>query len=383
MNLHQTSTPESTMNQDPVRSNSISEKDLTTISAWAHGHKIEHRLQFRATIIRKLHVEHLTIQQVANHLSTSTNTVRKWRNRFADHGSDGLLDAPRSGAPGKFDVTQRCELLAIACDMPEHYGLENVTHWTLDQLTAAAAQQVEGPPMSRSSVARTLSRNHLKPHKMKMWLHSPDPQFKEKVNDIVNLYTTPPEKDTIVISVDEKTGMQATEQKYEMKLPSPMKAGRKEYEYIRHGTQALIAGFSITDGEVTAVCGDTRTADDLLAFMEQVALQYKNYKKIVIIWDNLNIHHDGPAKRWASFNERHGHKFEFHYTPIHASWVNQIEIFFSILQKRCLKHGNFISKEDLKRKVLAFIQRWNGGEGHPFHWTFRGYPMQNQEQEAA
>jgi len=382
--MNQTSIPDTKIKQNQVRSNSsISNKDLIVISAWAHGQKIEHRLKFRATIIWKLHREQLSIQQVAADLHTSTNTVRKWRGRFADHGPDGLFDAPRSGAPSKFDVTQRCELIALACDKPEHYSLEGVTHWTLDQLTATAAQRIDGPLMSRSSVARTLSQNHLKPHKTKMWLHSPDPQFKEKVNDIVNLYTTPPEKNTIVISVDEKTGMQATEQKYELKLPSPMKAGRKEYEYIRHGTQALIAGFSIADGEVTAVCGDTRTADDLLAFMEKLADRYKDYKKIVIIWDNLNIHHDGPTKRWITFNERHGNKFEFHYTPIHASWVNQIEIFFSILQKRCLKHGNFSSKDDLKRKVLSFIQRWNGGEGHTFNWTFRGYPMQNQEQEAA
>lgn len=359
-----------------------SEEEYTTVYNWACGQKIEHRLKFRATIIWKLQHEGQSVQEVAVNLRTSTKTVRKWRDRFAKSGSDGLLDAPRSGAPCKFHVTQRCELLAIACDKPENYDFEGATYWTCDRLTVAA-QRIEGPPMSRSSVARTLSQNCLRPHKMNMWLHSPDPQFKEKVNDIVGLYTTPPEAGTIVISVDEKTGMQATEQKYPMKLPSPRTAGRKEYEYIRHGTQTLIAGFSIAEGEVFAVCGDTRTAEDLNAFMEQLAAKYCDYKKIVIVWDNLNIHKDGPSGRWTTFNERHGNKFEFHYTPIHASWVNQIEIFFSIIQKRCLKHASFTSKEDLREKVLSFIARWNSGEGHPFNWSFRGYPMQDKEQEAA
>ena len=177
--------------------------------------------------------------------------------------------------------------------------------------------------------------------------------------------------------------MQATEHKHPMKLSLPCRAGRKEYEYIRHGTQALIAGFSIADGEVTAQCGNTRTADDLQAFMETLADRYQDYTKIIIIWDNLNIHHDGPSKRWTTFNAAHGNKFEFHYTPIHASWVNQVEIFFSILYKRCLKHSSFASQEELKQKVLAFIKRWNEIEGHPFNWTFRGYPLQNKEQEAA
>ncbi len=97
-----------------------------------------------------------------------------------------------------------------------------------------------------------------------------------------------------------------------------------------------------------------------------------------MIWDNLNTHKEGPDHRWTAFNARHGNKFEFHYTPLHASWVNQVEIFFSIVYKRALKHRSFTSTEDLKDRVMAFIARWNTGEGHPFHWTFWGYPMQGE-----
>ncbi|WP_127580746.1 transposase [Paenibacillus koleovorans] len=173
--------------------------------------------------------------------------------------------------------------------------------------------------------------------------------------------------------------MQANEKKYETQLPRIGRAGRIEYEYIRHGTQALLASFDVKTGEVVASCGDHRKADDLLAFMDQVAVRYRHCRKIIIVWDNLNIHYDGTDERWTAFNEKHGNKFAFHYTPLHASWVNQIEIFFSILYKRCLRHNSFISKTDLRQKVMAFIRRWNDKDGHPFHWTFRGYPIQDQE----
>ncbi|MEW6048296.1 MAG: transposase [Bacillota bacterium] len=115
-----------------------------------------------------------------------------------------------------------------------------------------------------------------------------------------------------------------------------------------------------------------------MRFMETVAEEYREAARILVIWDNLNIHHDGPKHRWSQFNARHRGKFQFVTTPLHASWVNQVEIFFSILQRRCLKHGDFHSTEDLRERVLAFIARWNTAEGHPFQWTFRGYPMQEK-----
>jgi len=126
-------------------------------------------------------------------------------------------------------------------------------------------------------------------------------------------------------------------------------------------------------------CGDTRKAQDLMNFMESVASHYHRARKVMVIWDNLNIHLDGPSQRWTRFNQRHGGKFVFCYTPLHASWVNQIEIFFSILSRRCLRRASFSSKDELRNRVLSFIRRWNLVEGHPFDWTFRGYPLQSEE----
>lgn len=339
------------------------------------GQKTEHRLQVRSSIIWYL-AKDLNVDAVSRIMSTTTVTVRKWRDRFIANGIPGLNDLPRSGAPSKFTAEQRCEVIAIACDKPSCYSFEGDERWTCNMLTTAVNQTLDFS-MSRSSIARTLHNNDLRPHKMQMWLHSKDPQFKEKVNCIVSLYLDPP-RDTVVLSIDEKTGMQANERKYATQLPIPGRTGRYEHEYIRHGTQSLIAGFNTQTGKVTASCGATRTADDLMQFMEKVAVEYADAKHIIIIWDNLNTHCDGKNKRWTEFNQRHGGKFNFVYTPIHASWLNQVEIFFSILHKRCLKHGNFASTQDLNQRVMSFIKRWNEREGHAFNWTFGGYPMQSK-----
>lgn len=342
--------------------------------------KAEQRQALRASIVWHLAIDGMNQAEVAAKLNITRKTVAKWEGRFRAKRLLGLGDLPRCGAPTQFSVEQRCQVLSIACADPVDYGLDGHTCWTLDTLTEAVHSQ--GVAMSRSTVARTLERNDLKPHKMRMWLHSPDPAFREKVNEIVSLYLAPPE-DAVVLCVDEKTGMQATERKYLTQRPKPGRPGRYEYEYIRHGTQSLLASFDIIKGRVVARCGSTRTADDLLAFMEQVAVEYRDAKKVIVVWDNLNIHHDGPSRRWTEFNERHGGKFDFRYTPLHASWINQVEIFFSILHRRGLKRGSFTSVEDLRDKVLAFIRRWNQKDGHAFDWCFRGYPLQSTAKAVA
>ena len=356
---------------------SLTEQQRTELARWVHGQRVEYRLRFRATMVWQLFGEGLDQFEVAEGLATSVKTVRKWRNRYLEGGIEGLRDQYRSGRRGVFRVGQRCELIAIACDNPRNYGYPEGSLWTLNMLKETAKREIAGPEMSRSSVQRTLSEIDLKPHKMHGWLHSRDEHFKEKVNDVVDLYLNPPE-DAVVLSIDEMTGVQALERRFETKLPLPGRAGRFEFEYTRHGTTSLIGSLAVHTGEVVARCGATRTAGDLIAFMEDIAAHYspQKYNKIVIIWDNLNIHHEGADARWTTFNARHGNRFEFHYTPLHASWVNQVEIFFSILRRAVLRWGSFSSVNALEEAMMAFIHRWNTVDGHAFNWTFRGYPLQ-------
>ena len=363
---------------DKVKTSRTQKEKLNKI---VNAQKSEQRAVLRANIIIQLS-EGKGENDVAGNLDIDIKTVRKWRDRFYAKGLEGLKDSPRKGAQTRFTVLQRCEIIAIACDHPRNYGYDTHNHWTGEILTEAANTNIDGLTISQSSVRRTLEMNDLKPHKFRMWLHSKDPEFKERVNEVVDLYLNSPQ-DSVVICVDEKTGMQATERISKTALPKPGYAGKYESEYIRHGTQSLIASFDIKTGRVIAQCGDRRTADDLLAFMEKVAREYAEEDKIHVIWDNLNIHKDGSGERWTQFNKKHEGKFELHYTPKHASWVNQIEIFFSILHKRCLKLSSFKSIEELREMVMKFIKLWNNKEGHAFNWTFKGYPMQSVEKEIA
>lgn len=157
---------------------------------------------------------------------------------------------------------------------------------------------------------------------------------------------------------------------------------RHEYEYKRHGTRTLLASFDISDGFVFGRAFPDRTAQTLVGFMHEVAYCYPD-QEVFVVWDNLNIHFDGPDNRWAQFNAEHGGRFHFVYTPLHASWLNQVEIWFSIIERRVLRHGSFSTPKQLEDAVHGFIRYWNQYEGHPFRWTFRGQLGQNRHRRAA
>lgn len=309
---------------------------------------------------------------VARQVGTHPRTVERWRARFVRHGLAGLQDAPRPGPKPKFSSVTRLELIALACEpVPTSAG---TTTRTIEALVDAALARGIVDAISWSTYQRTLADLDLRPHRIQGWVHSPDPQFREKVSEITALYLQPP-PDAVVLSIDEKTGMQALERRFPDRPPAPGRPRRREFEYTRHGTQSLLCAFEVHRGRVVAECGATRTAADLVRFMDTVAAHYPT-GTVHVIWDCLNIHFEGTEQRWTAFNARHGHRFVFHYTPKHASWVNQVELFFSILQRQCLQNASFRSSEELSTAVLAFIAAWNRDRAHPFRWTFTGYPLQ-------
>ncbi len=312
---------------------------------------------------------HGSARQVARACRVGESTVVRWRGRFLRGRLAALEDRPRPGPPARIAPVARVEIIAVACDPA---GRENgMSGWTLDRLREEVLRREIVRSIGRSTVHRILSEVDLKPHKTEGWLHSPDPKFREKATEICELYLNPP-PGSAVVSVDEKTGMQAIERKHPDRPSLPGRPGRREFEYIRHGVQSLIAALNVHTAKVISHCGDTRTGDDLERFMELVAAAHPT-GDVHIVWDNLNIHR---GERWVRFNERHGGRFHFHFTPLHASWVNQIELFFGIVQRRCLRGASFRSKEELHDAVLAFIAHWNERLCHPFRWTFTGYPLQ-------
>jgi hypothetical protein len=230
----------------------------------------------------------------------------------------------------------------------------------------------------------------------------PDPKFEEKVTDICNTYQLAQEralKDEHTISIDEMTGVQALE-RAEKDLPMrPGKVQRQEFEYIRHGTQTLIASFDVASGRVTqATVGDTRTEIDYLMHIQATLEKAPNAVKWHLVMDCLNTHQSESLVRFVAQEEgliedlgvkgKYGilhsmksrteflsnptHKIVFHFTPKHSSWLNQIEIWFSILMRKLLKRASFKSTEELKLRILDFVAYFNDTMAKPFRWTYKG-----------
>ncbi|HEX9260219.1 MAG TPA: IS630 family transposase [Acidimicrobiales bacterium] len=333
-------------------------------------------------------------QAAARVVGVHPTTVERWRTRFLKKGLRGLEDRARPGHKPKFTPVQRLEIIAAACEpvIPlakkpkdekpkDEKPKDGKTTRTIAQLVDEVQRRGIVSSIGWSTVQRLLADLDVKPHKTEQWLHSTDPEFREKVTAICDLYLTQPALNTVVLCIDEKPGMQALERRFPDRPTAPGRLRRREFEYKRHGTQTLLCAFNVHTGKVLGDCGDTRKAPDLVRFMERIATEHP-HQTVHVIWDCLNIHFDGKDGRWTAFNERHGNRFVFHYTPKHASWVNQVECFFSILQRQCLTHGSFGSVEELREAVLAFLDDWNRNQAHPFRWTFTGYPLQTGEKLA-
>jgi transposase len=306
--------------------------------------------------------------EVARRVGCSVRNVRKWRERWeASPCLESLFEADRPGRPRSIPLKVRCTVVRLACDTPDKLWSPFRDVWT-QQALAEATRRETGWSISRSTVQRILSSEGLRPHRVRQWLHSPDPDFDEKVARVCDLYLNPP-AGAAVVCVDEKP-MQALERKYATAV-GPGGVVRREYEYIRNGTACLLGAFDIRNGQVFGRVVPQRTSEATVEFMDELAREYPE-GDVYVVWDNLNTHYDGPDKRWTEFNRRHGGRFHFVYTPKHASWMNQIEVWFSILQRRVLRYGSFVSTRQLEREVVGFIRHWNRAEAHPFRWTFTG-----------
>lgn len=307
--------------------------------------------------------------EVARSVGCTERNVHKWRARWEQMPVvEALQDAPRCGRPATVSMKTRCRIIQIACERPKQSAPPFRSVWTQHAI-ADELQHRAGQCVSRSTVQRLLHAEGLRPHKVRAWLHSPDERFAEKVERICDLYLNAAPKDTVILCVDEKP-MQVLGRRYPSTV-APDGSVRQDYEYVRRGVRHLLGAFNIKTGRVHGRVVPKRDARALESFVAELLRIYRG-KKIIIVWDNLNIHHDGPNARWTRFNAQHGGRVQLVYTPVHASWVNQIEQWFSILQRRVLRHGCFEDAEHLVRDVEGFIWWWNRVERAPFRWTFDG-----------
>ncbi|MCP4444377.1 MAG: IS630 family transposase, partial [Myxococcales bacterium] len=272
----------------------------------------------------------LGTRKVSEGLSCSCRNMRKWKARFsANPSAESLEDQERSGRPAQIPVEIRCK---IACERPAAQEspapLRDV--WTYESLARSLEEQTDYR-LSVSEVGRILRFEKIQPHRIRRWVKSSAPNFLPKAKRICNLYINIP-KNSVVICVDEEP-MQVLEREHPTRVDPSDGSVRYEYKYKRHGTQSLFAAINVKTGSMFGRVVQHRTADALVSFMNALARRYPK-KKIFVLWANLNTHYDWKDKRWTKFNKRHGGRFRFIYTPIHASWMNQVEIRFSIIERR-------------------------------------------------
>lgn len=221
------------------------------------------------------------------------------------------------------------------------------------------ARELAIPP---ASIQRILRAHDLHPHRLRTFTFSPDPQFEEKLLEVVGLYMRPPEN-AVVLCVDEKTGIQALDRTQPV-LPLRAKKPRSwTNEYVRHGTRTVLASLEIGTGKVLARVKQTRTSSDFLSFMEEVAAAYPQ-QRLCVILDNLNTHKNDPARAWLAEHPN----ITFHYTPTHASWTNLVECFFSILTRQGLQQAVHKSGRELERFLKAYFAEYNQ-HCQPFVWS--------------
>jgi transposase len=334
--------------------------------------------------------------EIAADLGLHPDTVGRWRKRFRDMGPKGLRDAPRSGRPPRFTAVQKAQVLQKAIEAPRENDVP-ITHWSKTSLARLAVEAGIADAIHPSTVWRWLNKADLKPHQHRIWLKSTDPDFDLRMRDVVGVYLSAPawaQEDVVVFSVDEKTSIQALERSHPDTPMRPGKPARREHEYIRHGTTCLTAGFNVATGEVTGVLTPDRPAPVFAAFIRNLCASVPDAPKIHIVLDQLNTHwHHDVCKVVAEMSgiaydpEQHKHgadrrtflldpakRVVFHFTPKHASWLNQIEIWFSTLSRNVLARGSFDSNNNLKSKIREFVAYYNRVLAHPYQWTYTGMP---------
>jgi transposase len=319
------------------------------LDKFAHSSSTPQSLALRSRIILAA-AKGSANQQIASALKIPPVTVGKWRQSFAIHGMEGLRDAPRSGRPPKYDADTRHKVQTRVCQQPE-----NQSRWSVRTLAAELG-------LPASTVHAMLVAAKLQPHRIRTFTFSPDPDFEAKLLDIVGLYLHPPEN-ALVLCVDEKPSIQALDRTQPLLPLSAKKPRAWTNEYVRHGTQTLLAALEIATGKVVAHVRDRRTTVDFLSFMDDVVKSYP-VRDLHVVLDNLNIHKNEAAKQWLLRHPR----VHFHYTATHASWMNMIECFFSILTRQALTQSVQRSKKDLKDFLLRYLKKYSENPT-PFTWT--------------
>jgi transposase len=320
----------------------------------ARSSSLPHRSVVQAKALL-LSADGMAIYEIARRLHVASNSVRSWRRRFEAQGVEGV--GRISPGRGRKSWLPEGTVAAVVRDTLHAVPDDGSTHWT----TRLMAERFG---IGKDTVARIWKDHNLKPWKLDTFKVSTDPQFEEKLVDVVGLYLDPPER-AIVFSFDEKTQVQALDRTQ----PSlPMKAGRagtKTHDYKRHGTTDLFAAMNVATGEVLYDTKKSHKATDVLAFFKVIDLHVPRQLEVHVILDNLSAHKADPIAKWLAHPKRA--RWHLHFTPTSSSWLNLVEGWFSLLTDRRLRRGAFGSVDDLVIAIEIWAEHWND-DPKPFVW---------------
>ncbi|WP_239990635.1 MULTISPECIES: IS630 family transposase [unclassified Pseudomonas] len=336
----------------PTAPFALQPSDLIMLQGWLRMSTLEQNLGQWARILLLL-ADGPTPTAICEQLQITRPTIFKWRKRYLELGIEGLSDLPRSGQPLKWGAEKINETLTLTTQRVP----KEATHWSV-RLMAKYAR------VTTWQVRQIWAASDLKSHRLKTFKISNDPHFTEKVIDVVGLYLNPPDN-ALVLSVDEKTQIQALDRIQPMLQLRPGQLERRTHDYKRHGTASLYAAFDIMTGEVIGRITQRHRAKEFLDSLRQIERSTPAGLDLHVILDNSSTHKTAAIKLWL---EKHP-RFKLHFTPTSASWLNAVEGWFSQLERRALYRGVFTSVADLKVAIRQFITAHNELSTKPFKWN--------------
>jgi transposase len=321
-----------------------------TLERWARRPKSAQALALRCRIVLAA-AEGRSSKEIAAALGCNANTVAKWRGRFARRGLDGLHDEPRPGKPRSIsDEDVERVIVKTLEEQPK-----DATHWSTRSMAAATG-------MSQSAVSRIWRAFALKPHQIESFKLSPDPQFIDKVRDVVGLYLNPPEA-AVVLCVDEKAQIQALDRSAPVLPLMPGVPARQTHDYVRNGTTNLYAALDVASGQVISEMTPRQRAEEFRRFLNLIDSSVPADLDVHVVLDNSSTHKTPSIQRWLVRHPR----FTFHFTPTYSSWLNLVERWFAELTTKWIKRASHRSVRDLVASIRTWIANWNDGP-KPFVW---------------
>lgn len=329
----------------------LSGEERAFLESQVRRHRAPRSLSDRCRMVL-LCAEGLTSKEVARRLEASEHTVGKWRRRFAQHRIEGLSDEYRPGRPRTVSDTQ----VAAVIERTLQTTPKDATHWSIRSMAAEVG-------LSHTTIRRIWGAFGLQPHRSETFKLSTDPLFVDKVQDIVGLYLSPPNR-AIVLCVDEKSQIQALDREQPVLPMAPGVAERRTHTYIRHGTTSLFAALDVATGAVIGKCYKRHRATEFLDFLKRIDARLPEGPDVHIIMDNYATHKTPKVKAWLA---RRSH-WHIHFTPTSASWINQVERWFAELTRKQLQRGVHRSVAELEADITAFIDAHNE-KPKPYKWV--------------